>query len=147
MSTTTHTTGRGRSLRSALALAVAAPVAFGAALVTAAPAQAAGCHRLEVIRLTAHDTEESTDEISIKYLDVNHRVNMSQGNETNPPSRDFCTSSFEVNLWEWDSGRFFDPHDHLGRLTVSTTQAGQEQQKWFTGHGTAYEFVYHVVPL
>lgn len=130
------------------ALALTAPALAGAALVGAsAPASAASCYLFDGVRLTAHDTEESTDEIGLKYLDVNHRVDMQQGNDTDVPDRVFCSYSFEVNLWEWDSGRWFDPHDHLGKITVHVGQIGNEQHAFFTGHGTAYELVYNVTAL
>ena len=147
MSNTTSGQRARKGLRRAVALAVAVPVAAGVALVAAAPAQAAGCYRLDAVRLTAHDTEETRDEISIKYLDVSHRVDMSRGNETTPPDRDFCSNSFDVHLWEWDSGKPWDPHDYLGKGMVAAWQVGNEQHMFFTGHGSNYEFVYNVVPL
>lgn len=123
------------------------PLVLAAPAASAASAEAAtGCYRLDIVSLTAHNTEESTDEIGLLYNGVNHRVNMSRGNVTHPPDRNLpgCNQAIQLNLWEWDSGRWFDPHDFLGSVRIGPGMFGSHT---FSGHGTNYELQYHVLPL
>ncbi|MCW8796261.1 MAG: hypothetical protein OQK67_04280 [Chlorobium sp.] len=109
-------------------------------------------YRLKLISLTCHDTEDSTgaDET---YLHVDRVLkwgprSMNDGNTKSlagiEPIR--FQNSVRLDLYDQDSGSWYDSDDHIDKVIISTGDSGRGTKECkFKGDGASYTLKYEVL--
>jgi hypothetical protein len=121
----------------------------------AIPAMAVPKYQLKFVGIQCYQTEDWTgpDE---PYLIIDGRQVWRAGSMNNgdvqdlrivPPVTFF--SSSQIKLYDADAGSWFDRDDHLGTVTVTSSQAGENGQGMnhigrFRGDGASYDLYYTV---